>query len=120
MAGKSKGMRPERNLLLGKRLRLTREAMRFSQKDFAQKAGVNEISYNQWENGAVYPPVDSAIKLCKAHHLTLDWIYQADPACLPAWLDTAIKALGTAEASREAHKRVRMTIVQPRRRSSAA
>lgn len=116
MAGKHPKLRPERNLLVGKRLRLARDAARLSQKDYARAAGVSDVSYNQWEKGAVYPPVDSAIKLCKAHHLTLDWIYRADPACLPSWLHDAIKALGAAEAAREPA----MTIIQPRRSRKSA
>jgi DNA-binding XRE family transcriptional regulator len=90
--------------------------MRLSQKDFAHIAGVSEISYNQWENGAVYPPVDGAIKLCKTHGLTLDWIYTSDMRCLPTWLSDAIKALTAAEAAREPE----MTVVQPRRRKQSA
>lgn len=125
MAGTRKRLklRPERNVLLGKRLRLTRDALRMSQKDFAHAAGVSEVSYNQWENGAVYPPVDAAMKLRKAHRVTLDWIYCADPACLPSWLHDAIKALGVAEAESGATRSVdesEMTIVQPRRGKRSA
>lgn len=124
MAGKSKALRPEQNKVLGRRLRLTRRAMNFTQKAFAVEAGVSPESYNQWENGAVYPPPDGAIKLVKAYKLTLDWIYLGQDDMLPAWLVKAIQALGDAEAA--LHERAKqmqdcdVKIVRPRRGKSAA
>lgn len=125
MAGKPKKLRPEQNLLLGRRLKLTRRALGQSQKAFAAEAGVSPESYNQWENGAVYPPVEGATKLVKAHKLTLDWIYLAVPDRLPAWLAKAIEALADADAAGKQPDRAKdedadVTVVQPRRHGRSA
>lgn len=124
MAGKPKKLRPEQNLLLGRRLSLTRRAMSLSQKDFAAAAGVSPESYNQWESGAVYPPAAGAIKLVKAHRLTLDWIYLAVPDRLPSWLAKAIEALAEAEnaafAAAEQERAQEVKIVRPRRHGQSA
>ena len=82
------------------------------QNAFAEKADVPPISYNQWERGAVYPPVDGAIKLCTTYGLTLDWIYMGRMDCLPTHLSDAIRALSAAEAAQQPI----MTVVQPQPR----
>jgi transcriptional regulator with XRE-family HTH domain len=110
------GLRPERNLIVGRRLLLTRDALRLKQNKFAEAAGISPTVYNQWENGAVYPPADGAIKLCEAHGLTLDWIYRGHKDRLPSWLADAIKALEAAEAARQPQAKM----VEPRRRKTVA
>jgi DNA-binding XRE family transcriptional regulator len=126
MAGKPKNLRSEENLLLGRRLSLTRRAMNRTQKDFAAEAGVSPESYNQWEKGAVCPPPRGAIKLVKAHKLTLDWIYLAVPDRLPSWLAKAIEALGEAEnaayeaAEQERAQEVKIVRPKSRRHSQSA
>jgi DNA-binding XRE family transcriptional regulator len=82
------------------------------QNAFAEKADVPPISYNQWERGAVYPPVPGAIKLCETYGLTLDWIYMGRMDCLPTHLSDAIRALSAAEAAQQPI----MTVVQPQPR----
>jgi DNA-binding XRE family transcriptional regulator len=82
------------------------------QYEFAEAADVSPHSYNQWERGAVYLPVDGAIKLCKAHGLTLDWLYLGKPDCLPTHLFKAIEALTAAQVASPPT----LKIVQPRQR----
>jgi DNA-binding XRE family transcriptional regulator len=109
-------LRPERNLVVGKRLLLTRHALRRKQREFAEQADVSHVSYNQWEKGAVYPPVDGAIKLCKSHKITLDWIYMGQMDCLPTHLSDAIRALMAAEAAQGPD----LKVYQPRQRKKSA
>lgn len=116
MAARSRVDRPERNLVVGKRLLLTRDALRLKQREFAERADVGPASYNQWENGAVYPPVDGAIKLVKAHRITLDWIYLGNMDCLPTHISDAIRALSAAEIAREPE----IKIVRPATRKRRA
>lgn len=77
---------------IGARLVVTREALGYSsQTDFADKAGLAQNTYNQYETGAKRPSLDFAIKLCRAYGITLDWIYMGDPSGLPYKLADAIR-----------------------------
>lgn len=105
--------RSERNLLLGKRLERARRAIGGTQKAFAAKAGIKATTYNQYENGASYPPPDEAKKIAKEHGLTLDYIYDAKTDRLQSWLADAIKALEVADAAQQP----KMKVVEPRPRS---
>lgn len=79
--------------LVGERLRVAREAMRMAQDDFANKAGIAKSTYNQYELGKRLIPPGTAVALCEAHGLTLEWIYMADANNLPYKTANAIKAL---------------------------
>jgi transcriptional regulator with XRE-family HTH domain len=81
------------NEAVAKRLRVTREAMRLSQHEFACRAGIAPNTYNQFEQGKRLLTVSKAISICAAHGLTLDWIFLDDPSNLPYKLAAAIKAL---------------------------
>ena len=78
---------------IGERLRLTREAMRLSQTDFAAGARINLRAYNQYEQGKKRPSIETADALCDAYNLTLDWIFRGDNANIPHALAEGIKAL---------------------------
>jgi transcriptional regulator with XRE-family HTH domain len=81
------------NEAVAARLRVTREAMRLSQQEFATRAGIAPNTYNQFEQGKRLLPVTKGISLCETHGLTLDWIFRDDPSGLPYKMATAIKAL---------------------------
>jgi DNA-binding XRE family transcriptional regulator len=78
---------------IGKRLRITREALRQTQAAFCKAAQVSPSAYNQMEKGGTRPSIDAAIGLCDAHGLSLDWIYLGDKAGLRHGLVRAIEAL---------------------------
>lgn len=78
---------------IGIRLRITREAIGLNQVKFARAAGLSAAAYNQLEKGKSRPSIDAAIRLCKAHRLTLDWIYMGDNSGLVAWLAELIRAI---------------------------
>lgn len=84
---------------IGRRLKITREALGLSQGVFAERAGISQNTYNQYENGKQQPRVSFAISLCKTHHMTLDWIYRGDPSGLRYDLAHAIRAIQQARAS---------------------
>lgn len=79
---------------IGRRLLITRQAIGLNQVKFCSAAGISAAAYNQLEKGKSRPSIDAAISLCKAHNLTLDWIYMGDPSGLIAWLAEAIRVLG--------------------------
>jgi transcriptional regulator with XRE-family HTH domain len=78
---------------VGRRLRLTREALRLTQREFAERAGIATNTYGQYEVGTRLISPKRAIELCETHSLTLDWIYRGDPGDLPYKLAAAIRAL---------------------------
>jgi transcriptional regulator with XRE-family HTH domain len=123
-------LRPERNLVVGKRLQLARRAFKFgdNQGKFARGAGISPTAYNQWETGENYPGVAAAIKLCERYPgLTLDWIYRGKMEGLPTDLSNALASLLNEEQeadearSRTAPPRQQMKVipVSPRRRRTA-
>lgn len=78
---------------VGQRLRLTREALRLTQREFASRAGIATNTYGQYETGARLISPKRAIELCEQYGLSLDWIYRGEPGELPYKLAAAIKAL---------------------------
>lgn len=76
---------------VAERLQKTRGAFSASQKDFAERAGINLTQYNNWESGHSRIGLSGALKLCSEYRLSLDWIYFGDPASLPV---NIAKALG--------------------------
>lgn len=83
---------------VGARLRLTRATTGLNQSEFAARANIGVTSYNQYEKGKQLPKLASAIALCDAYHLTLDWIYRGDPSGLRYEMAAAISALRDARA----------------------
>jgi len=78
---------------VGRRLRITREALRLTQREFAARAAIATNTYGQYETGARLISPGRAVDLCNAHQLTLDWIYRGEAGDLPYKLAAAIKAL---------------------------
>jgi transcriptional regulator with XRE-family HTH domain len=78
---------------VGKRLRLTREALRLGQREFAARVQIAPNTYNQYEQGTRLIPPGRATTLCDEYQLTMDWIYRGDPGNLPYKLAAAIQAL---------------------------
>lgn len=90
MARKSDG---KKVTAVAERLVLTRQALGLSQLEFARSAHLAPNTYNQYETGRNRPNLESAIALCDAYSLTLDWIYRGDASGLPYRLAEAIKSL---------------------------
>lgn len=78
------------------RLLLTRQALGLAQGVFAERAGLAQNTYNQYEMAKKRPSIDNAIALCETYSLTLDWIYRGDNSGLPLRLWDAIKSLRSA------------------------
>lgn len=88
-------------LAIGKRLRLTRQALDLTQAAFCRAAKVSPSAYNQFEKGLTRPSIDAALALCQAyrqHSITLDWIYRGDPSGLRSSLADTIKMLRETRA----------------------
>lgn len=82
---------------LALRLALTRRALGMSQKDFAHRAGLKTPAYNQYETATNRPAIEAAAALCRAHRLTLDWIYLGDRGGLRIQLADDIAALAAGQ-----------------------
>lgn len=64
---------------IGRRLEITREALEIkTQREFAQRAGIEPNAYNQWKQGRGRPDLDQAIRLADTYDISLDWIYFGD------------------------------------------
>lgn len=86
-----------RNLQLqsevGRRLRLTREALDLRQHEFGSLIGMLPNAYSMVEGGKRLLSIEDALSLTDHHGLTMDWIYKGDPGNLPVRLFKAIEAL---------------------------
>lgn len=75
------------------RLSLTREALGFDQREFAERAGLKANAYNQYEKAKNFPSLDAAHALCDTYKLTLDWIFRGEPSGLRYETGAAIDAM---------------------------
>lgn len=76
---------------VGRRLLITRRALRFQQEEFAAGAGLSQPRYNPYETGKRILTIEAALRLCERYQLTMDWLYRGDPSGLPYRLAEAIK-----------------------------
>ena len=65
------------------RLIATRKTIGLKQAEYAERAGIPDNTYNQYEQAKGRPSLDFAFKLRDTYGLTLDWIYDGDPSGLP-------------------------------------
>jgi transcriptional regulator with XRE-family HTH domain len=77
---------------IARRLALTRELLGLAEKEFAEWAGVTLSRYHLWETGRIPISLSSAIALCAAHGLTLDWLYRGKILGLPLRLAIEVEA----------------------------
>ena len=81
---------------ISERLRVTREALGYSQASYCRKVGLSKPAYNQNEKGKTRPSLDNALRICHAfsdHRITLEWIFRGDGSGLNPALHEAIKAI---------------------------
>jgi transcriptional regulator with XRE-family HTH domain len=88
--------RPKKDLKninpVARRLAVTREIFGLTEKEFAEQAGVILSRYHLWETGSIPISLSSAMSLCAAHGLTLDWLYRGKILGLPLWLAVQVEA----------------------------
>jgi DNA-binding XRE family transcriptional regulator len=82
---------------VGQRLRRLRRVLDLNQKDFGKRAGLASNTYNQIELGEKLPSVETAIAICEAFNISLDYIFRGHPGDMSARLWECIKALENAE-----------------------
>lgn len=80
---------------IGLRILAAREALGLNQRTFAVLADISPQAVNNYEKGNQRPSVDQAIMLCRAHGLTLDWIYRGDRSGLPQRIVEKLPKPGT-------------------------
>ncbi len=82
---------------VGERLRLVRRVLDMGQGDFARRANIEANTYNQIEQGTKMPSIETAIALCEAHRISLDWIFRGEPGDMSVRLFDGIRALQAAQ-----------------------
>lgn len=66
----------EVKVLVGKRLRLSRELLGKSQGELAEAYGFKANRWNQWEQGSRLADLYTMLRFCHDYYFTLDWIYR--------------------------------------------
>lgn len=59
---------------VGKHLKLIRNVMRLSQKNFAEYLEVSLRSYEKWEQGSRLPDLCSIMKIAEKLNVSIDWL----------------------------------------------
>jgi transcriptional regulator with XRE-family HTH domain len=88
---------PESVPEIGRRLRLTREAMGMTQAAFCRLIGIDTPQWNNYEKGLRRISPDPALQLCRVTGVSMDWIYRGIPNQLPADLAAKIARLDERE-----------------------
>ncbi|MCV0429833.1 MAG: helix-turn-helix domain-containing protein [Roseibium sp.] len=65
---------------IGKRLAVVRESAGFSQIPFAQKLGVSQSSYKNYERGASPVPVSLIARICEDYEVSPAWLVLGEGA----------------------------------------
>lgn len=68
---------------IGRRIEATRKALGKTPSEFARLTGLSPQNIHQFEIGMKRPSVDSALKICAATGVTLDWVYRGLATGLP-------------------------------------
>ena len=80
----SKRTRPPAYLRqVGRRLRVARLGLGKSAADMCRELDTTDRAWSQWENGKRLLDVLVAVRLKECYGITLDWLYDGDPARLP-------------------------------------
>ena len=94
----SKRTRPPAYLRhVGRRLRVARLGLGRSAADMCRELDISEQTWSQWENGKRLLDVLVAIRLKERYSITLDWLYDGDPAGPPPGLAEWVRRGTTAE-----------------------
>lgn len=65
-------MRKDKKNIIGKNIKVAREAKRLSQRELARELGVSYQQLSQWENGEIKPQVDTLKMIAQKLNTTLD------------------------------------------------
>jgi transcriptional regulator with XRE-family HTH domain len=97
LPGLTPGITPK---TVGKRVKITREALGLSQEAFGRPAGMTKSAISNIENGRNYPTLLNVANLVEAHDLTLAWIVTGSTKGMRHELLDAIRALMTVRAGK--------------------
>jgi transcriptional regulator with XRE-family HTH domain len=102
--------RPDSNTAIGARLRLIRLAYgvaqgrtrEMSQAEFSRLCGIGAAAWNNAETGDNRIGLDSALAIRRRTGVSLDYIFEGDPAGLPHVLAVEIEKLSERKSSKRA------------------
>lgn len=86
---------------VAERLIYLRRALGMNQAQFGRHLGVPPQTMNHYEKPDRGFPVPLAIKLCKSHRITLEWLYRGDPQLMPYDLMQRIEAVAAEDEAGE-------------------
>lgn len=78
-------------IAVGKRLRMSREALGQKSGEFAESVGCKGPAYSQYENGDRMLNPEIAVRIHQKYDIPLPWLYEANPAGLPRDLYVKIR-----------------------------
>ena len=62
------------NKEIGERFALVRKEIGLSQKDIAEKAGLNRVNINRMEMGRYNPSFNTIIHILQTYNISIDWL----------------------------------------------
>lgn len=68
---------------IGNRIKAGRQALGYSQTDFAKRAGLSKSQVSNWESGLHRPSLDACITLRETYGLSIDFIIFGNLDALP-------------------------------------
>jgi transcriptional regulator with XRE-family HTH domain len=60
------------NMIIGKNIAAKRKEREWTQKELAEKVGVNQIQISRWENGKHLPTIEQFVSIADALNCSLD------------------------------------------------
>jgi DNA-binding XRE family transcriptional regulator len=89
----SAAMAPSNTLEVADRLRYSRMALKLTQRRLCSITGIETNTWNNAETAKARLGIDSAIQLCDATGLTLDWVYRGIKTGLPLTIAEALQKI---------------------------
>lgn len=99
LTSKQREARDRLRAAVGQRLKIVREVLGLGQGEFGRRAGLTPQGYSMIEAGDKLPSIESAMAMCDAHGLTLDYIFRGDAGDLKHSVGRAVEALMEARSS---------------------
>lgn len=80
----------------GRRLLAVRMAFQMSQREFSDRLGIPQTTFNKWERGMRHPSAECLLAIYTEFGVSIPWLLQG-PGDLPAFSNTKPDAIETAE-----------------------
>lgn len=82
------------------RLRATREAFGLADHEFSRRAGIEKVTYRQYELAKHQPHLEQSMQICDVYGVTLNWIYRGDISGLPFHIANILASMAAPAVER--------------------